>query len=61
VQGVASITMNGPVRLTASVVRGDGTVRSGAEANGTFKGLLDLEKQLVLGLATAARDSADRR
>jgi len=52
VQGVASITMDGPVRLTASVVRGDGTVRSGAEANGTFKALLDLEKQLVFSLAT---------
>jgi tetratricopeptide (TPR) repeat protein len=51
VQGVASITPNGPVRLSASVVRGDGTVRSGAQANGTFKELLDLEKQLVFGLA----------
>jgi len=51
VQGVASITPDGPVRLTASVVRGDGTVRSGAEANGTFRGLLDLEKQLVFSLA----------
>ena len=51
VQGVASITPDGPVRLTASVVRGDGTVRSGAEANGTFKALLDLEKQLVFSLA----------
>lgn len=51
VQGVASITANGPVRLSASVVRGDGNVRSGAQANGTFKELLDLEKQLVFGLA----------
>jgi len=51
VQGVASITPNGPVRLSASVVRGDGTVRSGAQASGTFKELLDLEKQLVFGLA----------
>ena len=51
VQGVASITADGPVRLSASVVRGDGTVRSGAQANGTFKQLLDLEKQLVLSLA----------
>lgn len=51
VQGVASITMDGPVRLSATVVRGDGTVRSGAEANGTFKQLLDLEKQLVFSLA----------
>ena len=52
VQGVATITENGPVRMSATVVRGDGTVRSGAEANGTFKQLLDLEKQLVFGLAT---------
>ena len=51
VQGVASLTMDGPVRLSATVVRGDGTVRSGAEANGTFKQLLDLEKQLVFSLA----------
>jgi tetratricopeptide (TPR) repeat protein len=52
VQGVASITPDGPVRLSATVVRGDGTVRSGAQANGTFKQLLDLEKQLVFSLAT---------
>jgi TolB-like protein len=52
VQGVAAITQNGPVRMTAAVVSGDGTVRSGAQANGTFKQLLDLEKQLVFGLAT---------
>ena len=51
VQGVASITADGPVRLSASVVRGDGTVRSGAQANGTFKQLLDIEKQLVFSLA----------
>ena len=52
VQGVAAITENGPVRMSATVVRGDGTVRSGAQANGTFKQLLELEKQLVFGLAT---------
>lgn len=52
VQGVASITANGPVRLSATVVRGDGNVRAGAQANGTFKQLLDLEKQLVFSLAT---------
>jgi hypothetical protein len=52
VQGVAAITQNGPVRMSATVVRGDGNVRSGAQANVTFKQLLDLEKQLVLGLAT---------
>ncbi len=52
VQGVAAITEHGPVRLSASVVRGDGDVRAGAQANGTFKQLLDLEKQLVFGIAT---------
>jgi TolA-binding protein len=52
VQGVAAITENGPVRMTATVVRGDGSVRSGAQASGTFKQLLDLEKQLVFGLAS---------
>jgi tetratricopeptide (TPR) repeat protein len=52
VQGVAAITANGPVNLSASVVKGDGTVRSGAQANGTFRQLLDLEKQLVFGLAS---------
>ena len=52
VQGVAAITQNGPVRMSATVVRADGTVRSGARANGTFRQLLDLEKQLVFGLAT---------
>ena len=51
VQGVAAITPNGPVRLSAAVVRGDGTARSGAQANGTFRQLLDLEKQLVFSLA----------
>ncbi len=53
-QGVASITQNGPVRMSATVVGGDGNVRpgGGAQANGTFKQLLDLEKQLVFGLAT---------
>jgi TolA-binding protein len=52
VQGVATIPQNGPVRMSASVVRGDGEVRTGAEANGSFKQLLDLEKQIVFGLAT---------
>jgi tetratricopeptide (TPR) repeat protein len=52
VQGVAAITENGPVQMSATVVRGDGTVRAGAQATGTFKQLLDLEKQLVLRIAT---------
>jgi tetratricopeptide (TPR) repeat protein len=51
VQGVADITENGPVRMSATVVRGTGEVRAGAQANGTFKQLLDLEKQLVFSIA----------
>lgn len=51
VQGVAAITENGPVRMSATVVRGNGEVRAGAQANGTFKQLLDLEKQLVFSIA----------
>ncbi len=52
VQGVAAITENGPVRMSATIVRGDGEVRAGARAEGTFKQLLDLEKQLVFSIAT---------
>lgn len=51
VQGVAAITENGPVRMSATVVRGNGEVRAGAQANGTFKQLLELEKQLVFAIA----------
>ena len=51
VQGVATITENGPVRMSATVVRGTGEVRTGAQANGTFKHLLELEKQLVFSIA----------
>ena len=51
VQGVATMTENGPVRMSATVVRGNGEVRSGAQANGTFKQLLELEKQLVFSIA----------
>lgn len=51
VQGIAAITENGPVRMSATVVRANGDVRAGAQANGTFKQLLDLEKQLVFSIA----------
>lgn len=51
VQGVAAITANGPVRLSATVVRGDGSVRTGAQASGTFRQLLELEKLLVFSIA----------
>jgi tetratricopeptide (TPR) repeat protein len=52
VQGVASIDQKGPVRLSAAIVRSNGDVRTGAQASGTFKQLLDLEKQLAFSLAS---------
>lgn len=51
VQGVATITSDGaPVRLQLTVVGADGTVRPGSQVSGRFRDLLDLEKQLVVGL-----------
>ena len=51
VQGVATIpSAQAPVRLQASVVAGDGSVRSGTPFTGAFSQLLDLEKQVVLDL-----------
>ena len=52
VQGVAAIDQKGPVRLSAAVVRGNGDVQTGSPVTGTFKQLLDLEKQLAFSLAT---------
>jgi tetratricopeptide (TPR) repeat protein len=51
VQGVASISKNAPVQLSASLVSGDGTVRRGSQVSGSFKSLLDLEKRLVFDVA----------
>lgn len=51
VQGVATISKNAPVQLSASLVSGDGTVRAGSQVSGPFKGLLDLEKRLVFDVA----------
>ena len=51
VQGVATIpSAPAPIRLQASVVAGDGSVRPGAPFTGRFSDLLDLEKQVVLDL-----------
>jgi tetratricopeptide (TPR) repeat protein len=51
VQGVATITSDAaPVRLQLTVVGADGTARPGAQVSGRFRDLLDLEKQLVVGL-----------
>ena len=51
VQGVATISKNAPVQLSAALVSGDGTVRAGSQVSGPFKGLLDLEKRLVFDVA----------
>ncbi len=51
VQGVASISKNAPVQLSAALVSSDGTVRAGSQVSGPFKGLLDLEKRLVFDVA----------
>jgi TolB-like protein len=51
VQGVATITSaQAPVRIELAVVASDGGVRPGAQVSGAFADLLDLEKQLVIGL-----------
>ena len=51
VQGVAGITSERqPVRLHLTLVAGDGTVLAGPEVSGRFRDLLELEKQVVLGL-----------
>jgi tetratricopeptide (TPR) repeat protein len=51
VQGVAAITSDrAPVRLQLTVVGADGTAVPGEEVSGRFRDLLDLEKQLVVGL-----------
>ncbi len=51
VQGVGTIAKDQPVRLSATVVSGAGVVRPVGQVTGPFKGLLDLEKQLVFNLS----------
>jgi len=51
VQGVATISKNAPVQLSAALVSSDGTVRAGSQVSGPFRGLLDLEKRLVFDVA----------
>ena len=54
VQGVAGITSERqPVRLNLTLVAGNGTVVAGPEVSGRFRDLLELEKQVVLGLGPA--------
>jgi tetratricopeptide (TPR) repeat protein len=52
VQGTATIPSGGEVQLSATVVTGTGVVRPVGQVTGPFPRLLELEKQLVLDLAT---------
>ena len=51
VQGLAAIPPDGEVRLEATVVRLDGQVTSPQVATGSFRRLLDMEKEIVIGIA----------
>ena len=51
VQGLAAIPPQGDVRLEATVVRLDGQVLAPQVATGTFRRLLQLEKEIVVGIA----------
>ena len=51
VQGLATIPDESDVRLEASVVQSDGQVTSPATTNGRLRDLLNMEKELVLGIA----------
>lgn len=51
VQGLAAIPPKGDVRLEATVVRLDGQVLAPQVATGSFRRLLQLEKEIVVGLA----------
>ena len=51
-QGAAHIpSARDPVRIELAVIFPNGTVRPGPQLRGQFRELLDLEKQLVIGLA----------
>ncbi len=51
VQGLAAIPPKGDVRLEATVVRLDGQVLAPQVATGSFRRLLQLEKEIVVGIA----------
>ena len=50
VYGVATIPASGPIKMQASVVQGSGEVGDAGQANGTLRGLLAMEKDLVVQL-----------
>jgi hypothetical protein len=51
VQGLAAIPPEGDTRLEASVVRSTGEVTGAEVVTGRFRDLMQMEKQLVLGIA----------
>jgi hypothetical protein len=53
VQGLATIPNSGQVRFQASLVQRTGEVANAADVNGTLRGLLQMEKDLVVQLASS--------
>jgi hypothetical protein len=53
VQGLATIPRTGPVRLQASLVQRTGEVADAGQVNGTLRTLLQMEKDLVVQLASS--------
>jgi tetratricopeptide (TPR) repeat protein len=53
VQGLATIPNNGAVRFQATLVQGSGEVSNAADVNGTLRSLLQMEKDLVVQLASS--------
>lgn len=51
VQGLAAIPPDGDVRLEASVIRPDGQVTNPQAATGRLRDLMQMEKQVVIGIA----------
>jgi tetratricopeptide (TPR) repeat protein len=52
VQGLATISEDDAVRLEANVVLSNSEVVTGAPVTGRFRGLMDLEKELVVNIAS---------
>ena len=52
VQSSATIPKSGPVRIQANLVQRSGEVANGGQVNGTMRGLLTMEKELIVQLAS---------
>jgi len=52
VQSTANIPKTGPVRMQANLVQRTGEVANAGQVNGTMRGLMQLEKELIVQLAS---------